>query len=218
METFIRAGADVSRVSEEIKRKFGPEVTLLHLALLTPDEMKALDEIRSVDRAVKTTQPRPLFGPNAKIPLPDLSAENSRTLTLAHGTPIPIPPPRPYVPREIVNLLLDKGLKFELNAKDKDGKTALDWALERRLILMLKLQNPQKPEIDCKMEGEYKNVIEWLFTKDAKYNESNQTMYSYITRWEVKIPTNLQKPNLRPSLRDDLLQKLRQWQQNLKKH
>jgi hypothetical protein len=106
-----------------------------------------------------------------------------------------------------VELLWQNGLESKLNAKDKDGKTVLDWAIERRLILMLNLK---KSESDRKMEDEYKDVIKWLFSKDVAHSDSNKTIYSHITGWEIEAPANLRQ-NLPPNLR----QELRQWRQKL---
>jgi hypothetical protein len=198
LEIFIVHGADVCKVSDKIKNEFGREVTLLHLALLTPEEMKELDEARSVDRPDRQERPNPLI----------------EALEEAKLEQEAVPPSGPYIPKAVLESLLKElsakqELKSKLNAKDKNGKTVLDWAIERRCIALEKLQ---KSESDLKVIAEYKDVIEILLFKDIPYSKENETIYSKITAWEVNVPANLRR-HLSPALR----QELKQWRQRLEK-
>jgi hypothetical protein len=161
------------------------------LALLTPDEMQALEGIRSVDRSDRQKRP-------------NLLIESAQDVGLEQKA---VPPRGVYIPLKIIELFLEKGLKSKLNAKDRSGKTALDWAIERRCIA---LEKSQKSESDLKIIAEYKDVIEVLLFKDIPYSEENKTIYSKITEWEENAPASLRRHFPRP-----LLQELRQWRQKL---
>ncbi|MDR1590711.1 MAG: hypothetical protein LBR92_01815 [Puniceicoccales bacterium] len=200
LEIFIKHGADVFKVSSGMK-KFGEGVTLLHLALLTPDEMKALDKIRSVGvqnhAAVDIIQA--------------FREQQSKEFLKRMGldqTEEAIPPPSPYVPKAVLELLMNNGLESKLNAKDKYDKTILDWAIERRCIA---LEKSQKLESDLKIIAEYGDVIELLLSKDMPCNKENETMQSKIMMWEVKVSTTTLQRNLPPTW----LRELRQWRQKL---
>ncbi|MDR0740606.1 MAG: hypothetical protein LBF34_02760 [Puniceicoccales bacterium] len=202
LEIFIAYGADVCKVSNEIK-KLGEEITLLHLALLTPDEMQALDKIRSVGvqnhatvdivQAFRERQSKEFL---KKMGLDQMEEA--------------VPSPGPYVPKKVLELLLEKGLNSKLNAKDKNDKTILDWAIERFLALTLNpeiltvdpqisianlkipILNLQIKESDQQMKKEYEDVINWLLLDVEKtYNlkpkctiNNNDESYSLIIQLE----------------------------------
>jgi hypothetical protein len=205
LEIFIAHGADVCKVSQAIKNKFGPEATLLHLALLTQDETQALEGIRNVDRSDREKSmdiieqaKRKNIGncPAIEELLRSTESPSTKEKTVKSQ----------YIPLKIIELLLAKGLKPKLNAKDEKGKTALDWAIERRCIALGKLQ---KSESDLKIIAEYKDVIEMLLFKNIPYSEENKVMYSKVTDWEVRTA------DLQQRLPEPLLRELRQWRQRL---
>jgi hypothetical protein len=208
LEIFIKHGADVCTVSNEIK-KFGKEVTLLHLALLTPDEMKALDKIRSV--GVQNHAPADLI--QASREQQSKKFKNKMGLGLTEEA---IPPQGPYIPQKVLELLMKelsakRKLSSTLNAKDENGKTVLDWAIERFLALALNpellkvdLQTPiadlkipilnlQIKEPDQQMKKEYENVIEWLlldlrktYDFEPTCNKENGESYGLIIQLKEK--------------------------------
>ncbi|MDR2372354.1 MAG: hypothetical protein LBD60_04370 [Puniceicoccales bacterium] len=207
LEIFIAHGADVCEVSSEIKKAFGNEVTLLHLALLTPDEMQALDKIKSVGiqnhatvgivQAFREQQSREFL---KKMGLDQMEEA--------------VPPPGLYVPRKVLELLMKElsakqELSSKLNAKDKNGKTILDLAVERYLALVLNPEiltiDPQTPiaelkipilnlqikESDQQMKKEYEDVINWLlldvekmYNLEPKCIINNNKSYSLIVQLE----------------------------------
>jgi hypothetical protein len=110
LRIFIAHGADVHKVSKTMKKKFGNEITLLHLALMTPDEMKALNGIRSVDRSDR--QAKLAHSPDS------IREKISKNLLAQSPLFIPLPPeeemvPSPYVPKKALELLLKKRFKFK---------------------------------------------------------------------------------------------------------
>jgi hypothetical protein len=164
MEIFIDKGADVHKVSKEIKKKFSLDVTLLHLAILTPEEMKTFDGIRSVDRPPK---PKTLFEIHQEQDQKKILSYPHLKIFLKEEEPLRLDP---YTPENVVKLLLKKGLKSKLNAQTgEDKKTVLDWVNERRFLYTFNLQtselDPQRLELELEMEDEYKNVIELLRKK-----------------------------------------------------
>ncbi|MDR1334425.1 MAG: hypothetical protein LBJ71_04350, partial [Holosporaceae bacterium] len=227
LEIFIAHGADIHTTSDEIRNELlGPEATLLHLALMAPNEMKALEGIRSVDRSDRLM----------KLAHSQDSMRKKISENRLAKFPIFIPLPQeeatassPYVPRKVLELLLGKGLKLKLNAEDKHGKTILDWAIERFLALALNPEiltvDPQTPianlkipilnlqinESDQQMKKEYEDVVNWLFFDLEKiYNlkptckNENKEIYSLIIQLEGH---EKEKEVLPPVIQKDLILK-----------
>ncbi|MDR1434974.1 MAG: hypothetical protein LBI77_01040, partial [Puniceicoccales bacterium] len=204
---FIQKGANVDKVSEGIKRKFGKGVTLLHLAVLTPEEMEALTRSRPpkqrflVDSIKEQNQKKLLSEDPFNICLRTLGGE-----PLAQ---------KPYEPREILELLLEKGLKSALNtqANEVEKKTVLDWAMERYFLWIL--NHRVASESDLKIENGYQKVIELLLESEAKHNGVNDAMYGQMMLWEMKCKSRGTNNLVR---HPEPLQRLKQWRQNLEKH
>jgi hypothetical protein len=114
--------------------------------------------------------------------------------------------------------LRKKGLASKLNAKDAKEKTALDWAIERRILAML---NPQNSESKLKIIVGCKEVSELLISKNTRCNETNKLIYNEIVQLDANIekhvsqlPRSSQKithEKLLQGVPDKLLPKLTQW-------
>jgi hypothetical protein len=177
---FIKYNADIDKVSEKVKDTYKDGFTLLHFALLSPQEMKEFCKYKNIDKAKPVPQ-------TLHERFVDMQRKNREQLL---GITDPDTSPKeslsaPYASKEIVEILLDSlkqnpsRLEQYVNKSYKrigsQGKT------EEIKPLDLAIENQNKeleshPELNQKIQNEYANIIQLLLEHGAECSVKNNNL------------------------------------------
>jgi hypothetical protein len=175
VNVFVQYGADIHRVGRKVKDTYKDEFTLLHFALLSPQEMKEFCKYKNIDKV--KPPPQTIFENFA-----DMQRKSWQQLPGMAGidTSPKEPLSDPYVSREIVEILLnslkqsssllERYVNKSYTRTDQQGKTEtikpLDLAIESR-----DKGQRSHPELKKEIWDEYTGIIVLLLEHGAKYNE-----------------------------------------------